>query len=184
MKIISSFILSVTCISSSLLVCAGNITDIVGTPQLKKVLDENPYVIAKFSSESCGPCKRMKPIFIELSQKPEFSGVKFIHIDTDKNDAIANTYEISAIPTFIYFVNGIKVSSHSGGTSKEAIEVNLRKYFNLTAAEPKKVEKNIAEQSQKKTTEHQAATQEGWWDQIVRSFHAFKDYIASFFSRS
>lgn len=54
----------------------------------------------------CGPCRRMGPIIDQIS---------------DENQAVARSFGISAIPTLLFFVNGVQQESLIGLRPKEDI---------------------------------------------------------------
>ncbi|MCM8820897.1 MAG: thioredoxin family protein [Candidatus Omnitrophica bacterium] len=84
------------------------------------VSERRPHFV-EFGSESCIPCKMMKPIIAELEK--EYSGqmvVKFI--DIYENPGIAEKYGIRAIPTQIFFdEEGKEIARHMGFFPKEDI---------------------------------------------------------------
>ena len=55
----------------------------------------------------CGPCKRMHPIFDQLSEK--YPNVIFLRIDVDKNRQLSAEYSASSIPTFVIVFHGSEV---------------------------------------------------------------------------
>lgn len=58
-----------------------------------------------FYADWCGPCQMMKPILEQL--KSEFGDrIRIIKIDVDKNQTLANTFQIRGIPTFALFRSG------------------------------------------------------------------------------
>jgi thioredoxin len=78
-------------------------------------LDKN--VIVDFSAEWCGPCKRIAPDFEELSKKN--TNVVFLKVDVDSAEKLAEAYEISALPTFLFFIKGVLMKRMEGANLKE-----------------------------------------------------------------
>jgi thioredoxin len=56
--------------------------------------------IIKFSAEWCGPCKRISPVFKKLSE--EYKNIDFYDVDTDENVHLAERFNITAMPTFVF----------------------------------------------------------------------------------
>lgn len=92
------------------------------TAEFDSILKNNNFVVAKFGAEWCGPCRAAKPKYERVSD--QFKDIIFIDIDVDKNEAIANRYDISGIPAFIYFKNGKEVRRHSGGS--EGVDITIK----------------------------------------------------------
>ncbi|MBN2156091.1 MAG: thioredoxin family protein [Candidatus Lokiarchaeota archaeon] len=74
-------------------------------------------VLIDVYTDWCGPCKRVKPIFKELSQ--EFPDVKFLSLDLDNARWIGERFEIHAIPTFLFFKDGQMIYKHLGAMGKD-----------------------------------------------------------------
>ncbi|KAJ3322796.1 hypothetical protein HDV06_002657 [Boothiomyces sp. JEL0866] len=90
--------------------------------QYQQIIDSNALVFVKIGATWCPPCKMIKPVFHELSDK--FKEAKFIAIDSDTsegNEAFAAKYEIQSYPTFLVFYNG-KVIQTLIGADKQALE--------------------------------------------------------------
>merc|ERR1712156_805449 len=82
-------------------------------------------VVVDFFAEWCGPCKKIAPIIEGWSK--EMSDVVFLKVDVDVSEEGAEEYNVSAMPTFIFFQNGVKIADMMGaneGKLKEMIDQN------------------------------------------------------------
>lgn len=82
-------------------------------------------VVVDFTASWCGPCQRIAPVFEELSQK--YERVVFLKVDVDQCPDTAAREGVTAMPTFIFYRNKIKIDRMSGadGTALEAKIVAL-----------------------------------------------------------
>merc|ERR1712066_771216 len=72
-----------------------------------KIIKEKEVVFVDFTASWCPPCKMIKPIFEELAEKfKDNDKVKFVKIDVDENDTVAQEYAIRSMPTFKVFKSG------------------------------------------------------------------------------
>ncbi len=92
-----------------------------------KALKSGKPVLVDFGSNSCIPCRQMRPILQEI--RNEYSGnAKAIVIDVHKYQNLAREYKIKLIPTLIFFdSNGKEVHRHQGFMSKKLIREQFRK---------------------------------------------------------
>jgi thioredoxin 1 len=77
-------------------------------------------IVMDFSAKWCGPCLAIAPVLEKLaSSTPE---VKFFKIDIDGASGTANSYDVSAVPYFVFVQNGKTVHSFTGASEAKLKE--------------------------------------------------------------
>tara|TARA_Y100001970_G_scaffold289556_1_gene420337 strand:+ start:168 stop:509 length:342 start_codon:yes stop_codon:yes gene_type:complete len=73
----------------------------------KKIVNQLPYFIVKFTASWCGPCKRSQPLVNKLfNQLPK--DFYYVEIDIDKPiKSVANSLRIKSVPTMMNYKNGM-----------------------------------------------------------------------------
>lgn len=95
----------------------------------KNELSNNNVVVTKFSAEWCIPCRTIQNTLNELAE--EFgSDVKFINIDVEDSNEVAQEYKIRNVPTVIYFKNGEAKAKTVGVMSKDLIKDKISDCIN------------------------------------------------------
>lgn len=82
---------------------------------LVEALDPNPAVVC-FTAKWCENCKRMDPLFKELSNT--YPDIAFRKVDIEENSKAATNVAIRDVPYFMFFVDGALVSHHSGANPR------------------------------------------------------------------
>lgn len=99
-----------------------SVTHIKSEAEFNKILHDNAIVVLDAFATWCGPCKVAAPKFAELAGK--HGNAKFVKIDVDELEDLAQTLGIQAMPTFIVFKNG-KAQTTVEGADFKAIEAAL-----------------------------------------------------------
>ena len=91
------------------------------------IINGKEPVLVDFHATWCGPCHTQSPILKDLA--PNIKGkARIIKIDVDKNQALAQQYQVRSIPTLILFKNGQTVWRHSGVASKQELLDVIRQH--------------------------------------------------------
>lgn len=93
--------------------------------EFKETISKHKKVVVDFYAQWCGPCKRISPQIEELSKK--HSDILFVKVDVDVSEDIAEEYNISSLPTFMFFLNGKEVAEQVTGASIDAVKKNVEK---------------------------------------------------------
>lgn len=95
------------------------------TSKFSELINRDQPVLIDFFATWCGPCKTLGPI-LESVKDEIGEAATIIKIDVDKNQELANTYQVRGVPTMILFKNGKQLWRQSGVLQKNEI-VNLLK---------------------------------------------------------
>ena len=70
-------------------------------------------VVVDFFATWCGPCKMIAPKLEEMATE-QGQSILVLKVDVDECEEIATEYNISSMPTFIFFKNSKVVTQFSG----------------------------------------------------------------------
>ncbi|XP_062607510.1 thioredoxin-like protein 1 [Saccostrea cucullata] len=83
-------------------------------------------VVVDFYATWCGPCRRIAPLYGELSLK--YTNVVFLKLDVDQCQETAQSQGVTAMPTFIFYKNKVKVDEMKGA-DPAALEEKIKKWM-------------------------------------------------------
>ena len=91
----------------------------------QEVINSSIPVLVDFWATWCGPCKMIAPVVAEIAE--ECAGViKVGKVNVDDEESLAIRYNISSIPTLLYFQNGQVTKKLVGYQPKSAILDQLK----------------------------------------------------------
>ena len=82
-------------------------------------------VVVDFTAAWCGPCKAIAPEVDRLSIK--YPHVVFLKVDVDKVQAVAQEARVSAMPTFHFLKNRVKVADIVGA-QRDKLEPTIKQH--------------------------------------------------------
>lgn len=92
----------------------------INDENLEEIIHSNTKVMLDCYAPWCGPCKRLSPVFEELSD--EENQIKFCKINTDENPDVSERFNVMSIPTVLFFENGELKNRESGLKTKEELK--------------------------------------------------------------
>lgn len=98
---------------------------ITSKQEFTDALSHDGLVVVDFFATWCGPCKMIAPLLDKFSS--EYNQAKFIKVDVDEFGEIAQEYEVSSMPTVIFFKGGQVVNKVIGANPaalKQVISAN------------------------------------------------------------
>ncbi len=103
---------------------------LVEESNFQEFITRNTNVVIDFWAEWCGPCRMVGPIVERLAK--EFDDrVVFGKCNTDANPQIAMSFQISAIPTLLFFSHGTLVNRVIGAYPEAALKTQVERTFGL-----------------------------------------------------
>jgi thioredoxin 1 len=93
-----------------------------------EVLQSSKPVIVDYWAEWCGPCRMIAPVLEEIASEYA-EKIDVVKLNVDENPAIAQRYQILAIPTLNVFKGGEVVKQIKGAKPKAALLKDLAEFI-------------------------------------------------------
>lgn len=91
--------------------------------EFEKLSVESNLVMLDFYADWCGPCKKIKQFYENLSKM--YPQIKFAKVNVDEAEDIATRFNVASLPTFILFRNG-KELKRIEGASETALLTTIK----------------------------------------------------------
>lgn len=98
------------------------VATVASKEEFQSALQHSGLVVVDFFATWCGPCKMIAPLLDKFSN--EYSSAKFIKVDVDELSEVAQEYEVSSMPTILFFKDG-KVVEKVVGANPAALKQAL-----------------------------------------------------------
>ncbi|CAK9044489.1 unnamed protein product [Durusdinium trenchii] len=93
--------------------------------ELRVAARSSSLVLLSFSSTLCVPCGRLKPELQQLAlEMPE---VIFLEVDVEQNEAAADAYQVTCLPTCVFLKEG-QVLGRYEGSDVDTLTLKLVEY--------------------------------------------------------
>ncbi len=88
--------------------------------RLEEIQNSDETWVLDFWADWCQPCKKLAPVFEEVSE--EVDSVNFGKIDIEEHEKLAQQFGVRAIPTMIIMKGEEQVDRKSGALDKESLK--------------------------------------------------------------
>lgn len=110
----------------------ANVVEIENAAEFKKFVSEKNKLVVKFFAQWCGVCQKVEHPYKEISNESCYKGITFAAVNIDAHQDLATQNNISGLPTFVYFENGIKKNESVGVQAMHTFKEDFRKELNKT----------------------------------------------------
>ncbi|KAH3683264.1 hypothetical protein WICPIJ_005733 [Wickerhamomyces pijperi] len=102
------------------------ITEVKSLDSFEELIKSPKLTLTDFYATWCGPCNAISPILEKLAEKYQ-EEVQFLKVDVDESTEIAQEYQVSAMPTFVFFKDGTPIGKIVGANPQH-IQQALEQY--------------------------------------------------------
>ena len=86
---------------------------------MEEAVNSGETWVVDFWASWCGPCKKLAPIYEEVSE--EIEDVNFGKVNMEEHSDLATKYQVSALPTLLIIKDGDIVAKSAGMMDKVSL---------------------------------------------------------------
>jgi thioredoxin-like negative regulator of GroEL len=110
------------------------ITQISDLAEFTGFIEQEPAVLAYFSTVECNVCKVLKPRVHEIVEQ-EYPKVKMVYVEINQSPELAARYTVFAVPTMVVFFEGREYIRKSRNFGLDEFRNELRRPYELMFSE-------------------------------------------------
>ncbi len=103
-------------------------TESLNQEELESTKNEETAVIVDFWADWCGACKKMEPVFEDMAEE-HGEDIFFGKVNVDDSREAASEYQVSSIPTILFFKDGELADRVVGALPKDQFEEKIKEIF-------------------------------------------------------
>lgn len=88
--------------------------------QFETLINENELVFIDFWAEWCAPCKQFSRVYEQVAD--QFPTIKFVKVNIEEQQDLADFFEIRSIPHLMVFKHGIVIYSDAGSMPESTLK--------------------------------------------------------------
>ena len=93
----------------------------IDAQEFNALLQGDKPVVCDFFATWCGPCRMLAPVLDEVAEGVKDKAV-FVKVDIDRNQALAEEYEIYSVPCVKMFNGGQEIAENLGYVPKSVMQ--------------------------------------------------------------